>query len=104
MEVSGNIQTGLVFGLFELDPQGALDFGFSKRLMDNKASLRFNVNDVFRTRVSEVRIMQDDINLLVDQVNDTRRASVNFSYSFGNQKVKAARKRKTAAEEEAGRI
>ena len=104
MEVSGNIQTGLVFGLFELDPQGALDLGFSKRLMDNKASLRFNVNDIFRTRVSQVRIMQDDINLVVDQVNDTRRASVNFSYSFGNQKVKAARKRKTAAEEEAGRI
>ncbi|MDF1697722.1 MAG: outer membrane beta-barrel protein [Saprospiraceae bacterium] len=104
MEVSGRYQSGLTFGLFEIDPQGSLDFGFSKRLFDNRASVKIGISDVFRTRNSNVRIEQDDINLLVEQRNDTRRASVSFNYRFGNQKVKAARKRSTAAEEESGRI
>jgi len=81
-----------------------LEIGLWKNLFDNKANLKINVSDVFRTRNSNVTIAQDDINLFVEQWNDTRRVSVNFSYRFGNQKVKAARKRSTAAEEESGRI
>jgi len=104
MEVTGRYQTALTFGLFELDPQGSLDIGFSKSLLDNKANLKIGISDIFRTRNSKVVIDQDDINLIVNQRNDTRRVSVSFSYRFGNQKVKAARKRSTAAEEESGRI
>ncbi|MEM9548754.1 MAG: TonB-dependent receptor [Bacteroidota bacterium] len=104
MEISGRYQTALTFGLFDIDPQGSLDFGFSKNLFNNKANLKINVSDVFRTRNGNVTIAQDDINLLVEEWNDTRRVSVNFSYRFGNQKVKAARNRSTAAEEESGRI
>ena len=104
MEVSGRYQSKLTFGLFEIDPQGSLDFGFSKRILDNKGNLKIGISDVFRTRNSRVVIDQDDINLIVDQINDTRRVSVNFSYRFGNQKVKAAKRRSTAAEEESGRI
>lgn len=104
MEVSGRYQSEMTYGLFTIEPQGSLDLGFSRRFFDNKASLKIGISDVFRTRNSKVIINQDDINLIVDQTNDTRRVSVNFSYRFGNQKVKAARKRKTAAEEESGRI
>ena len=104
MEVSGRYQTSLVFGLFEIEPQGSLDFGFSRSLFDNRGSLKIGVSDIFRTRNSNVNINQDDIILLVEQRNDTRRVSVSLSYRFGNQKVKAARKRRTAAEEESGRI
>lgn len=104
MEVSGRYQSEMTYGLFVIEPQGSLDIGFSKRLFDNRASIKIGIDDVFRTRNSKVIIDQDDIDLIVDQRNDTRRVSVNFSYSFGNQKVKAARKRRTAAEEESGRI
>lgn len=104
MEVTGRFQTAMTFGLFEIDPQGSLDVGFSRSLFDNRANLKIGVSDIFRTRNSRVTIDQDDINLIVDQRNDTRRVSVSFSYRFGNQKVKAARKRSTAAEEESDRI
>ena len=104
MEVSGKYQTAMTFGLFEIDPQGSLDIGLSKSLFDDKANLKIGVSDIFRTRNSKVIIDQDDINLIVNQKNDTRRVSVSFSYRFGNQKVKAARKRSPAAEEESGRI
>jgi len=104
MEITGKYQTAMTFGLFEIDPQGSLDVGFSKSLFDKRANVKIGVSDIFRTRNSTVSIDQDDINLIVNQQNDTRRVSVSFSYRFGNQKVKAARKRSTAAEEESGRI
>jgi len=104
MEVMGRYQSSLTFGLFEIEPQGSLDIGFSKRILEGRGNLKVNVSDIFRTRNSVVRIEQDEINLYVDQVNDTRRVTVSFGYRFGNQKVKAARKRTTSAEEESGRI
>ena len=104
MEVSGKYQTEMTYGLFIIKPQGSLDVGLSKKFLDNKLNLKIGVSDIFRTRNSKVIIDQDDINLIVDQQNDSRRVSINLSYRFGNQKVKAARKRSTAAEEESGRI
>lgn len=103
-EVSGQFQSGMVFGLFQIDPRAGLDLGVSRKILKGKGNLKINMSDVFRSQNSTVKILQDDINLLVEQVNDTRRLTVNFSYSFGNQKVKAARKRRTAAQDEAGRI
>jgi hypothetical protein len=104
LEISGRYQGKLTFGLFEIDPQGSLDFGLSKSVLNGKGNVKLNVSDIFRTKNSDVRIDQDDIDLFVSQTNDTRRVTLNFSYRFGNDKVKAARKRSTAAEEESGRI
>lgn len=104
LEVSGRYQGRLTFGLFEIDPRGSLDVGLSKSILNGKANVKLNVSDVFRTNNSNVRIDQDDIDLLVIQTNDTRRVTLNVSYRFGNDKVKAAKKRTTAAEEESGRI
>lgn len=104
LELSGRYQSEMTYGLFVIEPQGSLDIGFSKKFLDKKASIKIGVSDILRTRRSRVIIDQDDINLIVDQQNDTRRVSINLSYRFGNQKVKAAKKRKTAAEEESGRI
>jgi hypothetical protein len=104
IELSGNYQSRLVYGIFELDPRWHMNFGISKRVMNGKGSIKFNVSDVFLTNNSSVDIQQGDIDLFIDQVNDTRRASLSFNYNFGNQKVKRARRRQTATEEEKGRI
>ena len=104
LELSGNYQSKLVYGIFELDPRWQMNFGISKRVMNGKGSIKFNISDIFLTDNSKVDIQQGDIDLVVDQVNDTRRASLSFNYNFGNQKVKRARRRQTATEEEKGRI
>lgn len=104
IEVSGEYQSKLQFGLFRLDPKGGVDLGISKRFLDGKCNLKIGVSDIFYTTNSKVSILQDDINLIVDQDRDSRRVKVSVSYAFGNQKVKAARKRKTATEAEQGRI
>ena len=103
-EVSAEYQTKLQFGLFQVDPQSSVDLGVSKRFMDGKAKFKMGVTDLFYTSNSKVSILQDDINLVVDQMRDSRRVTISLSYSFGNQKVKAARKRRTATEDEQGRI
>ncbi len=103
-EVSAEYQTKLQFGLFQVDPQSSIDLGISKRFMEGKAKFKMGVTDIFYTSNSKVSIIQDDINLVVDQLRDSRRVTISLSYSFGNQKVKAARKRRTATEDEQGRI
>ena len=103
-EVSAEYQTKLQFGLFQVDPQSSIDLGISKRFMEGKAKFKMGVTDLFYTSNSKVSIIQDDINLVVDQLRDSRRVTISLSYSFGNQKVKAARKRRTATEDEQGRI
>ena len=103
-EVTFNYTSALVWGLFEIDPQYSLDFGLSTRVMNGMGNLKIGMNDIFRTLVNNVDVSQDDIDLSVYQFRDSRRATVSFSYRFGNQKVKQARKRKTATEDAAGRI
>lgn len=104
MELNGQYQSKITFGLFEVDPQFSLDLGLSKKVLNNRGKIKIGISDMLYTSNSPVRIMQDDIDLYVNQDRDTRRVRVNFTYRFGNQKVKSAKKRRTATSEEQGRI
>lgn len=104
MEISGSYQTKILYGQLEIDPQGSLDIGFSKKILNGKGNLKLSGSDLLYTRNSDVSIDNDDINLFVRQDRDTRRVTLNFTYSFGNQKVKQARNRKTSSSEESERI
>ena len=104
MELSGSYQSKLVYGQLTIEPRGSLDVGFSKRVLDGKGNLRLSVSDILFTSNSEVYVDQSNINLFVDQRNDTRRVTINFSYNFGNEKVKRARQRRTSSSEASERI
>jgi hypothetical protein len=102
-ELSGWINTPLVYGVFKMKSQGSVDFGISKKFK-NGAKLKFSVRDIFKT--SNFRANVDDNGLIMRVRNDQepRRANISFSTPFGNKEVKAARNRKTATEEEMGRV
>lgn len=104
MELSGNYRSGLVYGLFEINPQYGLDFGLSKKVLNGKGNIKIGLDDIFKTRIQQVNVLQDDLNVQVNSVRDTRRAKINFSYNFGNNKVKAARRRTTATDDATSRI
>lgn len=104
MEVSGNYRSKLIYALFEIDAQYGVDLGVSKSVFNGKGNLKLGVDDIFHTRDNEGRVLQDDINVKFASQWDSRRAKLSFSYNFGNQKVKAARKRSTATEDETKRI
>jgi len=104
LEISGNYTSPLKYGLFEIDTQVGLDIAFTKSVMNGDGNIKIGLDDVFRSRNNTVVIKQDDIDTVVDQMRDTRRVKVNFTYRFGNKKVKSARKRRTATEDETSRI
>ena len=104
IELSGNYTSKVIFGLFQIDPQYSVDLGVTKSILDGKGTVKFGVDDIFKTRGTTGKVMQDDIDLKLNSEWDSRRAKISVSYNFGNQKVKAARKRKTATDDETRRI
>ena len=104
LEVSGFYQSRLVYGQLDIMPKGSVDMGISKRFLDGKLNVKVGVDDIFYTRNSGVSIDQEYINFQIHQERDTRRVKVNVSYSFGNEKVKRARNRKTSSSTESDRI
>ncbi len=103
-ELTGNYQSGLVYGLFSIEPRYGIDFGFTKRVMNDAGTLKIGMSDVFRTQINNVSIRQNDIILDVHSFYDSRRVNASFNYRFGNQKVKQSRKRTTATDDELRRI
>jgi len=104
MELNANYQSGLVYGLFEVSPQYGIDIGFSRDVLKGKGSVKIGLDDIFYTRRAKVKVRQDDISLDVFQRNDSRRVKASFRYNFGNNKVKQARRRRTATSDETSRI
>lgn len=98
-EFSGRVSTPGVMAVWTVPWLGSMDAGLQKTV-SAKLKVKLSVQDLLHT------------NLVIGTINvptsiqhfryslDTRVALVNVSYVFGNQKVKAARQRRTAAEEE----
>ena len=72
--------------------------------MQGKGSIKIGVDDIFQTNRNVGMIRQDDIIVDLSSRWDSRRAKINFKYKFGNNKVKGARRRTTATEDESSRI
>ncbi|WP_247231395.1 TonB-dependent receptor domain-containing protein [Telluribacter sp. SYSU D00476] len=98
-EVSGWYNSRSVYGFFVANPQGMLNLGLQKTVLDKKGTLRLNVNDVFWTNKFKGVADFRDINLTVQSRWPSRQIRATFTYRFGNQNVKGARQRKTGSDE-----
>lgn len=102
-ELSGWASTPSVWGgVFRTDAMYSIDAGISKKLLKDKANLKISVGDIFFS--SGWSGSNEYGAALYDASGywDSRRVRLNFSYFFGNDKVKS-RKRKTGLEDEKGR-
>jgi hypothetical protein len=79
--------------------QYALNFGLQKMLMDKKLKLKLNIDDLFLTNNWEGSMNYQNVNLNVVNRYTSRRINLSASYNFGNQNVKSARTRNTAADD-----
>lgn len=82
----------------------AVNAGLSKSLLKNKATLRFNVNDIFATARWRGETNFGGVNMKISNVWDSRGVRATFVYRFGNQNVKSARNRQTATATEQQRV
>jgi len=61
--------------------------------------LKLNISDIFLTSFFNGDIDYQNIDMTVKSRWTSRRATLNFTYNFGNQIVKGNRKRSTATED-----
>lgn len=80
-------------------PQYAVNLGLQKSFWEKKGRLKLNVNDLFLTSFFNGDINYQNVDLSITSRWVSRRATLNFTYNFGNQNVKGSRRRNTATED-----
>ena len=104
IEISGWYNSPSIWGgTFEMDAMWSLSAGIQKRFLNDKLNVKIGVDDIFLSTNWRGTSDFGALLLNIDGRNDSRRLKVNMSYRFGNQQVKA-RKRKTGIEDEKSRI
>ncbi len=105
LEVSGwYASPGIWGGTFKMKSMGNVDIGVQKKILDGRANLKVAVSDVFRTNRWSGISQFGALYMEAGGNWDSRRLRVNFTYRFGSDEVKAARRRNTGLEDEKNRI
>ncbi len=104
-ELSGWYSGPSVWGAtWKTKPQGGLDVGLQKQLMQKKATVKVSVTDIFRTNPWTAISDFGGTYIKGGGAWESRTFRVNFSYRFGSSQIKNSRERKTGLESEAKRI
>lgn len=105
LEVSGwYASPGIWGGTFKMKGMGNVDIGVQKKILAGRANLKVAVSDVFRTNRWSGISQFGALYMEAGGNWDSRRLRVNFTYRFGSDEVKAARRRNTGLEDEKNRI
>jgi hypothetical protein len=100
-ELSGlYISKSIWQGLFRSKAMGLVDAGIQKVLFKGAGNLKVSVSDIFQTMVWGGNADFTGVKSTVSGRGEMPQLKLNFTYRFGNSQVKAARQRKSSAEEE----
>jgi hypothetical protein len=98
-EFNGRVSAPGVMAIYTIPWLGSMDAGLQKAV-SAKLKVKLSVQDLLHTNRTIATLNAPTNTQHVRISFDSRVALLNLSYSFGNQKVKATRQRKTAAEDE----
>ncbi|WP_266205515.1 outer membrane beta-barrel family protein [Pontibacter kalidii] len=104
LQLSGYYMSPSVQGLFHTKANYQIDLGAQKTLLNGKASLSLKLRDVFNSSRSRATLAYNNVDMYWQNQWESRRLNLTFNYKFGNNKVKAARNRRTGTGEEEGRL
>jgi len=105
VQVSGWFNSPAFWGTFHTRPQGMMDLGIQKKILDGKGDLRLRFGDILRTGgFAGENLFTPGLKMNVNGTWESRTVSFNFSYRFGSAEVKGSRQRKTGLEEEGKRV
>ena len=105
-EINFNYSSESVFGPNTIAANYAMNIGIQKKISEKWGTLRFNVNDVFESRLFQIRADVQGQDVVSDNKLDfsNRTFLLTYTRSFGNKKLKESRSRRTGAEEERRRV
>ncbi len=103
-ELSGSYESPLEYGTLSIGSRYFMDMGLSKALFNKKASLKLSMSDVFNTNDQNIKSAYTGLIYDLYQKNDTQMGRISFTYRFGKNEIKPARRRTTGTEDEQGRI
>jgi hypothetical protein len=91
IEVSGNYQNNVLYGIWENKPMGQVDIGFRKELNNGKGILTLAFSDIFHTNIWEWETNLPEANAYLWGLYDQNLRSIQLTYtrSFGNKKLKS---------------
>jgi hypothetical protein len=105
LQVSGWYNSRAFWGTLRSKPQGALDIGLQKKVLNDKGELRLRVGDVLGTAGwGGENLFTPGLKMLANGTWESQTVTLNFSYRFGSSEVKGARQRKTGLEDEKNRV
>ncbi|GAB2987440.1 outer membrane beta-barrel family protein [Mucilaginibacter puniceus] len=102
-ELSEFYQSKVIYGLFLVKPQYAVDAGISRAFANKKLNVKLSVSDIFNIRRNDVNSVYQTNDIQIRQKNETRIARLTLTYNFGNSSIKS-RNRQTGSSEEASRV
>ncbi|MDP4264247.1 MAG: TonB-dependent receptor [Bacteroidota bacterium] len=104
-EVSGFYRSKGLEGVIFIKPIGQVNAGFSKEVLKKKGSIRVNIRDIFAGGVFKGYSKYGVVDAQFRNVNDSRAASISFTYRFNKGKLKAGNNRKNGgADDETNRV
>ena len=105
LEISGWANSPSVWGGTYLTKTiGALNLAAQQKFLNDKLVARLALNDVFFSSPWRADMQFGGLYINGTGGRESRQLRLNLSYAFGNNQVKAERKRKTGLEDEKGRL
>ncbi len=104
-EINGRVRSGWLEGVMKAKAIGFMGAGLSKQVMEGKGTLRLSVRDIFYSQRFRGESRYANVDFNIQQVNESRVASIGFTYRFSKGKKIAPVKRTAgSANEEQERI
>lgn len=105
LQISGWYNSRSFWGTLRSKPQGAMDIGLKKKVLNDKGELRLRVGDVLGTAGwGGENLFTPGLKMTAQGNWESQTVTLNFSYRFGSNDVKDARQRKTGLEDEKNRV
>jgi hypothetical protein len=98
-EVSANFRTREVYAYDIIQPIFFVNAGIQKKVLNNKGTLRVNINDIFYSNRIRATVQFTDYTEHFIVERDTRVVTVSFNYKFGKSSVPASKRRQGGAED-----
>jgi iron complex outermembrane recepter protein len=92
-QIIGSYENPVFYGIKQYQHVLRFDAGLSKAVMNNKATLKLGVNDIFNSDWARYTSNYQGIDLSGKEKGGTRFVVLSFNYRFGKQSAKSATKR-----------